>query len=330
MAKRRQRRSDESGPKIRFSIGEWYGKPITSLSLDELNNFGRRGTKKSQDLCPFMQASLPGTTCNKKGGVCSFRPYRETAHGFAEPILTSYGLVTLCPRRFWADNLIFHWIGESILNCRNPVLITEVPFLRAVTDLETAPFKDDTDAPPGSREATDARQSVGKIDMVLVNPSDHRQWCAVELQAVYFSGPKVSSELTRYATATAPGILFPEEIRRPDFRSSGPKRLMPQLQIKVPTLRRWGKKMVVVVDEAFFTAMAPMKQVGHLSNADIAWCVVQYDPDTGAIHLSRTVYTTLESSVEGLTAGIPITLPEFETELEAVLQAKKSPKKITL
>jgi hypothetical protein len=39
-----------------------------------------------------------------------------------------------------------------------------------------------------------------------------------------------------------PGVPFPAVQRRPDFRSSGPKRLMPQLQIKVPTISRWGRR----------------------------------------------------------------------------------------
>ena len=43
--------------------------------------------------------------------------------------------------------------------------------------------------------------------------------------------------------------------RRPDYRSSGPKRLSPQLDVKVPVLRNWGKKVVVVIDRFFYDNM---------------------------------------------------------------------------
>ena len=35
---------------------------------------------------------------------------------------------------------------------------------------------------------------------------------------------------------------YPDHTRRPDWRSSSAKRLMPQLQVKVPTVRRWNSK----------------------------------------------------------------------------------------
>ncbi len=84
---------------------------------------------------------------------------------------------------------------------------------------------------------------------------------------------------------------------------------MPQLQIKVPTLRRWGKKMAVVVDRAFFDSVGEMDRVSDISNADIAWFVVRFEEVPGTAY-SRIVrdevrYTTLERSVDGLTGGSP-------------------------
>jgi hypothetical protein len=120
--------------------------------------------------------------------------------------------------------------------------------------------------------------------------------------------------------ATIP--VFPNGLRRPDYRSSGPKRLMPQLQIKVPTLRRWGKKMAVVVDKSFFSSLGQMTRVPHLSNSDIAWFVVDYSTTDGEIMLENTVFTTLESSVEALTAGVPLSLDVFEAEVHRFLHGK--------
>lgn len=94
---------------------------------------------------------------------------------------------------------------------------------------------------------------------------------------------------------------------------------MPQLQIKVPTLRRWGKKMAVVVDRAFFDSIGEMDNVADISNADIAWFIVRFEEVEGQkrtrIVRDEVRYTTLERSVEGLTGGKPVPLPVFETRI---------------
>ena len=125
---------------------------------------------------------------------------------------------------------------------------------------------------------------------------------------------------------------FPDRGRRPDYRSSGPKRLMPQLQIKVPSLRRWGKKMAVVVDKAFYRHAGRMDTVSDLSNSDIAWFLVDFDESSepATIVLSFPELQTLERAVEGLTGGIPVTLSEFETKIIEKINAppkkKRKPK----
>jgi hypothetical protein len=126
----------------------------------------------------------------------------------------------------------------------------------------------------------------------------------------------MKGEFEAFADENVDWVIFPAGKRRPDYRSSGPKRLMPQLQIKVPTLRRWGKKMAVVVDRAFFDSIGEMDKVAHISNADIAWFVVRFEEVAGSNQMSLVAdevrYTTLERSVEGLTGGKPVTLPIFE------------------
>ncbi|MCG8605202.1 hypothetical protein MJD09_09415 [bacterium] len=66
-----------------------------------------------------------------------------------------------------------------------------------------------------------------------------------------------------------------------------------------------------------------MKESSDISNADIAWFVVNYDGPEGELRISEVVLTTLESSVEGLTAGEPITKEEFEEELAFYLAKRK-------
>jgi hypothetical protein len=164
-----------------------------------------------------------------------------------------------------------------------------------------------------------ASGDVGRIDNVLVVPDSRPlSWCAVEVQAVYFQGASMKQDFNAIMRAgESSNIPFPAGRRQPDYRSSGPKRLMPQLQIKVPSLRRWGKKMAVVVDRRFFEAMGRMETVPHVSNCDVAWFVVDYKERQGRAQLVQhgVYYTTLERSVEGLTAGVPTDLPTFEERI---------------
>lgn len=133
------------------------------------------------------------------------------------------------------------------------------------------------------------------------------------MQAVYFSGTRMEVEFESLRTSDLP-LPFPVGTRRPDYRSSGPKRLMPQLQIKVPTLRRWGKKMAVVVDEQFFYALGRMERASDISNCDVAWFVVKYD-NSHTLTPSDIYLTTLEQSVGGLVAAQPVTQQEFERRI---------------
>lgn len=267
---------------------------LTALKLSELSG---------NQICPFKKGSDEGI-CTKDGGVCSLRLYRHTPAG-AKPVEGPGAIRALCPARFYEDHEVHAWAGEVLLGDSKALLAREVGFLESLAG--------------GSEEPSD----VGRLDMVLVNHdrSDRSplQWCALEIQAVYFSGTSMEDEFSAIAAYTGAGVPFPEAIRRPDYRSSGPKRLMPQLQIKVPTLRRWGKKMAVVVDKAFYEALGPMQEVDDVSNCDIAWFIVdfKYHNSEGRYKLirDRVVFTTLEQSVEGLTGGRPVRMEEFEKRL---------------
>lgn len=211
-----------------------------------------------------------------------------------------------CPYRFHDELAVFKWVGETILGDPNPLLVGEVGFLEA-----------------GATTDNEGGEDVGRIDMVLVSQKTAKDapmaWAALEIQAVYFSGNAMRGEFEAFNDSAVDWVIFPAGRRRPDYRSSGPKRLMPQLQIKVPTLRRWGKKMAVVVDRAFFDSIGEMDNVADISNADIAWFVVKFEEVEGEKR-TRMVpdevrYTTLERSVEGLTGGKPVPLRTFETRI---------------
>ena len=93
---------------------------------------------------------------------------------------------------------------------------------------------------------------------------------------------------------------------------------MPQLQIKVPTISRWGKKMAVVIDRSFWDSLSQMREVKDLSNCEIVWFVVSFAPARdGRFALQRHEIhcTTLDNAVEGLTGGTPMSLERFEKQI---------------
>lgn len=294
-------------PRRRFGIGEWYGKSFLLMTPAERRRLATLQITKDPQLktipCPFRSTPELVVPCTKPGGVCSLRLYEEVANKIKSVEGQLGQLRATCPNRFQQETIVYDWVSEVVLRSSSASVISEIGFLQR----------------PSSDELTDQKEdNVGRIDEVLLIPgSDPLRWCALEVQAVYFSGPGMSNEFKNISASRGQKIPFPAAIRRPDYRSSGPKRLMPQLQIKVPTLRRWGKKMAVVVDRSFFEALGKMEDVKDISNADVAWFVVSYDERSIPIRLTRdfVCFTTLERAVEGLTGGLPVTLVEFERRI---------------
>ena len=332
----------------RFHIAEWYGRPFLELTEEERVDFARHRVggsaltkaeverlivleekevggdlthseterlavlrdkldrqRREEKPCPF-RTDTAHPTCTKPGGVCSFQLLSDEG-GEIHAVEGERGMVrAMCPYRFHQGNTVFRHIGDKLLNDPEPRQLGEVGFLESTGNLDSDPGAD-----------------VGYIDMILVSPRPQPamplRWAPVEIQAVYFSGREMGIEF-RHIAATNGELSMPQAGRRPDYRSSGPKRLMPQLQIKVPTLRRWGKKMAVVVDVPFFKSMGEMRTVDEVSNADIVWYLVDFPrPQHGAhreLIVVEELYTTLESAIEGLTGGVPVSLDEFEGRIE--------------
>jgi hypothetical protein len=340
---------------LRFGIGEWYGQSFVDLTseqrldfahytppagaklsskdrarLSRLRGFGPPRRKEMPALlrlearleaeqaetkpCPFKEDSLGNIPCSKKNGVCSLRLYERTSDGHANPVQGNRsGLRATCPSRFQQDETAFKWASEQILKQPVPTIVREVGFLEATETLD-------------GTEGAD----VGRIDMVVLDatkPKDYPlQWFALEIQAVYFSGPemrKLLAQISQDVKSGGSGLVYPKDVRRPDYRSSGPKRLMPQLQIKVPTLRRWGKRMAVVVDRPFFESMGRMEVVPEISNCDLIWFVVDFDFDAArglfTVRRHESHAMTLEEAVKGLTGGTPISQNKFESEIKSAI-----------
>ena len=252
MSKTARRKS--AGSQASYGIAEWYGELFVSLDADKRREFLK---PSSVPECPFL-ASVPdlaprgSSRCSKKGGVCSIRNFIQTEDGGVE-----FGPITAtCPNRFYESRTVIEHVGLLLLGTGEPLVAKEIPFLRrSVLEIGAS----DIDA------IDTGKDDVGKIDLVFLHPDKFpKEWCAVEMQAVYFSGAAMSKDDDNIRGETGNAVPLPGGARRPDFRSSGPKRLMPQLQIKVPSLRRWGKKMVVIVDKPFLAAMATMPSVNHI------------------------------------------------------------------
>lgn len=318
---RRPRAVDQA----KYGIAEWYGKLYRNIGSAE--RLAYLNPDPIPD-CPFLAAAPElaprgSVKCNKKGGVCSIRNFTTD-----EDDQVRFGPITsTCPNRFLEARTVIQGIGQALIGTDDPLVAKEIAFLQRVTAAPVA-GEDVELVDEAAGEQSDS-EDVGKIDLVFVHPENTpMDWCAVEMQAVYFSGGSMARDFDVIRRYVGNGIPMPGAARRPDFRSSGPKRLMPQLQIKVPSLRRWGKKMVVIIDRPFLDAMAPMDTVSHVSNCDIVWFVVNYDeqvePGRAKLVVDKVLFTTLEASVIGLTAGVPTTMPDFERKLAQKVAAQKA------
>ncbi len=319
-------------PTPRYGIAEWFGRDITRLTPDQRQAFGQLAARQDEsgDIseappCPFLATLIPSARCNKASGVCTIRRYAPGGGAAGAPV-EGEKIVTVCPSRFLQNigegQSLFAWIADKMLDIVSPTVVKETPFLRKVTD---------TGRPEEGRETEEEEEGrkAGRIDWILVNPATMNagelEWCAVETQALYFSGDKMRPEFDAYATAPSP-VLFPVGKRRPDYRSSGPKRLSPQLDVKVPVLRNWGKKVAVVIDRYFYDNMNALTDAfararndqERRDNADVVWFVLDFDADM-CLHPSSVVFTTLESSRRALNATEPLSKADFTRELKTVI-----------
>lgn len=208
----------------RYSAGEWYGTPFDQLTPSERAERAKRETEidgLTGTSCPFQV----GENCSKKGGICSLLLYEQIGD---EPTKALDPLITTCPIRFLEGGTVFQWIGRTLLDAPQPIVLGQIGFLDRLRPAAQA-----------EADEQDSRDFIGRIDNVLVHPTRFpMDWCAVELQAVYFSGKAMREEFKMLGAQPYPAIPFPAAHRRPDWRSSGPKRLLPQLQTKVPTTDR--------------------------------------------------------------------------------------------
>lgn len=152
--------------------------------------------------------------------------------------------------------------------------------------------------------------AIGRLDFVLVNERT-RDWAAIEVQTVYCSGSSMKEGLS--TPKISQGLIV--DAGRPDFKSSGPKRLIPQLLSKVPALQP-GKHPLIVVVDAWWYRQAPrlkalidsrvaQKASYTQSEHGVVWAVLDAQQDKPA-ELKFLAPTSLQESLDALTDNEPI------------------------
>lgn len=186
-------------PSKRYGAAELFGHSLIGITPKELRTLSSTDNRAIN--CPFKPDHA---TCHKKGGVCSLALYDRGMDG---NVTISGSPVTTCPSRFLEGNTVFKWVSKTLLDTAETKIVNEVSFLM-------------------SNQGQEAEEDeVGRIDSVLVRQDkDRLQWCALEMQTVYFSGGKMEDDFAVMRKWNESGFPFPEKQRRPDFRSSGPKR----------------------------------------------------------------------------------------------------------
>lgn len=311
------KRSKEPESEYRFGIGEWYGESFAHMAGDQRRKYATlqqapRDQRPKQP-CPFLSRPGKSVDCHKEGGVCSLRSYeRSRLTGDVKVDSRRSTLITVCPSRFEQDGTIYRWVNDVVLPNDVAISIGETPFLRRA---------------PRTTDAKESTRKAGRIDNILVVPAtDPLRWCPIEKQAVYFSGRRMMLDFQAMANTGGEPIPFPILRRRPDYRSSSAKRLLPQLETKVTALSKWGKKTAVIVDEDFFREFSAMEEEQHITNSEIIWFVVRYELQKDSFILEKgfTRMATLKNAIQAVVAAQPIPQPEFEQTLKTKLQARLS------
>ncbi len=243
---------------------------ISEVFGHSIDNLSRQANRdRSTRACPFKNG--PCTKSSKKNplGVCTLSDGRAAT--------------AICPVRFTEANRVFE--DAARLAFGRGAMFSPVPEVRILRS--------------GTRK-------VGKIDYLLARLGDAGlpvDFAALEVQAVYFSGEEIRSHMDYFLRH---GRLSPDfKGRRADYRSSAQKRLMPQLALKVPVFRRWGKRFFVAVDSMFFESLPTFRAETQLANSEVTWLVYPIAKKGQAYSLQepRVVYSQWDNVEHALKEG---------------------------
>lgn len=244
---------------------------------------------RSRRWCRFR--SSPCTKVSKKNpiGVCTLSLKDDAT--------------IVCPVRFLENSRVFRdaallAFGENV----ETVVLPEYKLLSI----------------PG--EENGREKKIGKVDFMLGKMTGAKisDFAALEIQSVYTSGGGVADAFEDFISSGKIGL---EGSLGVDFRSSAQKRLVPQLRLKVPIFRRWGKKFFVAIDDTFFGALPEFGCTSE-GNSELTWLSYPLrQKDANPLFLDNpTPYFTEWSKVEqALDEGKP---PDGPQEVIAELQRR--------
>ena len=246
---------------------------ISEVFGHDVNDHSPDGKRDRQRMwCPFRDSKCTKGGKQRPLGICSFGDEKAAT--------------SVCPVRFLQRNRIFVDAGRIAFGeGRKIVVVPEMRLLRVP----------DTD------------KRIGKIDFLIavLDPSGKpTDFAALEVQAVYISGKSVRPFFNEFLRTE----ILPEAAKaRADYRSSAQKRLMPQLSLKVPVFRRWGKRFFVVVDEPFFRALPKIRRVEGKENSEVTWLVYELNRNVSGIGYSlsdpNVVFTLWDDVLTALREG---------------------------
>jgi hypothetical protein len=272
-----------------LDIAEIFGHALASESL-------RAKEDRRRKWCPFRGGPCNKGNLKKPLGICSFTDGAR--------------LGCVCPNRFVEDQRAFRDVGRLAFGSGVSVVIApEIRILRI----------------PGQPS-----KRIGKVDYILSRldaSDDVCDFAAVEVQAAYISGRSVRPAFEHYLQHGA--LPKSGAGRRVDYRSSVQKRLVPQLSLKVPVFRRWGKKFFVVVDSMLFEQVPRFKTVDTIQNSEVTWLVYPFQSSDGSFRMGdpTVLYSVWEDVMTSLREGREPTPVEILDEIRA---KKKTLKRLTI
>ncbi len=272
-----------------MQISEVFGFGITNQSEEAWAS--RRARR-----CPFRNAPCTKSSKADPIGICSLSDGGEAA--------------TLCPVRFVERDIIFK--DAARLAFGENIRIGVFPEVRILEIKKSRTKRKNT--------------KIGKVDYLIgkIEGDQVIDFAAVEVQAVYFSGKEIRSSLKYYMENGS--FELHNSDRRPDFRSSAQKRLVPQLQLKIPVFRRWGKKVFIVVDSLFFKSLPTFEETTH-ANSEVTWLSYPIEPSgkdytVGEANIS---YSEWDEVRNALREGTPPDPNEIVAELQEKLHRPQNP-----
>lgn len=249
--------------------------------------------------CPFRAGPCTKSSKTDPIGICSLSDGIEA--------------VSLCPVRFIERDVAFR----------------DAARLAFGTNVQFGLFPEIRVLSVEAKNKAERDRKIGKVDYLLgkIENGTVVDFAALEVQAVYFSGEEIRSPLRFYLDKRR--LDLSNSDRRPDFRSSAQKRLMPQLQLKVPVFRRWGKKFFVVVDSRFFNEL-PTFPTTTRSNSEVTWLTYPIIKTGNDYSLAdaKVIYSEWDDVRNALREGTPPEPGEIIAQLQTKLDQSKYPLRV--